>query len=188
LNPRPLGYEPNDDRLGRLRRLRALYLPAPTRGDRCRCLGSSHASRRVLLAFRLANAGADLPFSAALSYLQIRRSGHIAQGCPMRSVRWAVIPQLSVPGGCCPPSWQQYWQQSRRGCTDPRPSAFLGGDIPKLLRIIRVTCAAAGRCCLPMAAAVAVTVAVRLRARDFCRCPSGPGARLLWVTALAWYQ
>ena len=32
----------------------------------------------------------------------------------MQSVRWADFPQLSMRGSCCPPSWQQYWQQSRR--------------------------------------------------------------------------
>jgi hypothetical protein len=107
--------------------------------------------------------------------LLIRRSGRIAQSRPMWSVRWADLLQLSIPSRCCPPSWQQHWQQSRRACTGPRPSAFQAGHIQKLLRIIRATCAAASRCCLLMAAAVAVTVAVRLGARDCCRCPFGPG-------------
>jgi len=30
----------------------------------------------------------------------------------LQSVRWADIPQLSIRGWCCPPSWQHYWQQS----------------------------------------------------------------------------
>jgi hypothetical protein len=45
---------------------------------------------------------------------EIRRSGHIVQGCPLRSVGWADIPQLSAWGGRCLPAWQQYWQQSLR--------------------------------------------------------------------------
>jgi hypothetical protein len=119
LNLRPLGYEPNDDRLGRLRRLRALYLPAPTRGDRCRCLGSSHASRRVLLAIRLANAGADLPFSAALGYLQIRRSGHIVQDRPLPVMCWSDVPELSAWNRPCPAAWQQYRQQTGGAAREP---------------------------------------------------------------------
>jgi hypothetical protein len=51
----------------------------------------------------------------------IRSSGHIVQDRPLRSVRWADIPQLSIRGWRCPPSWQQFWQQSRRDGTDPRP-------------------------------------------------------------------
>ena len=60
----------------------------------------------------------------------IRRSGHIVQGRPLRLVSWVGIPQLSVRGRCCPLSWQQYWQQSRRSDRDPRPSAFKAGHIP----------------------------------------------------------
>ena len=41
-----------------------------------------------------------------------------------------------------------------------RPSAFQAGHIPKLPRIARALCAVAGRWCPPLAAAVAVTVAV----------------------------
>jgi hypothetical protein len=55
----------------------------------------------------------------------------------MWSVRWADIPQLSMPGACCPPSWQQYWQQSRRWWrSDPRPSAFQ----PEHIRSWRGSC------------------------------------------------
>jgi hypothetical protein len=46
--------------------------------------------------------------------LLIRRSGHIVQDRLMRYVRWADIPELAMCGRRCPPSWQQYWQQSRR--------------------------------------------------------------------------
>ena len=57
--------------------------------------------------------------------LLIRRLRHIAQGRPLRSVRWADIPGLPISGRCCPPSWQQYWQQSHRtalGRLPPRQS------------------------------------------------------------------
>ena len=46
--------------------------------------------------------------------LLIRRSGRIVQGRPTWSVRWGDLPQLSMPGRRCPPSWQQCWQQLRR--------------------------------------------------------------------------
>ena len=62
--------------------------------------------------------------------LQIRRSGRVVQDRPLRSVRWADIPQLSTQGGCCPAAWQQYWQQSRPNGLDPRPSVFQAGHIP----------------------------------------------------------
>jgi hypothetical protein len=45
----------------------------------------------------------------------IRSSGHTVQNRPMRSVRWADIPQLSMRSWCCLLSWQQYWQQSGIG-------------------------------------------------------------------------
>jgi hypothetical protein len=61
---------------------------------------------------------------------QIRRSGHIVQGCPWRSVPWADIPAMSTPDRCCLAAWQQCWQQSRRDDSDPRPSAFQAGHIP----------------------------------------------------------
>jgi len=33
------------------------------------------------------------------------------QDRPLLSVRRVDIPQLSIRGWCCPPSWQQYWQE-----------------------------------------------------------------------------
>jgi hypothetical protein len=62
--------------------------------------------------------------------LLIRRLRHIVQDRPLRSVRWADIPQLSTPDRCCPAAWQQYWQQSRRNGLGPRPSAFQPGYLP----------------------------------------------------------
>jgi len=56
--------------------------------------------------------------------LLIRRSGRIVQDRPLRSLRWADIPQLSAWDAPCPAAWQQCWQQSRRRGTDPRPSPF----------------------------------------------------------------
>jgi hypothetical protein len=55
--------------------------------------------------------------------LLIRRSGRVVQKRPLRSVRWADIPQLSAQGERCPAAWQQCWQQQRHSGTDPRPSA-----------------------------------------------------------------
>ena len=55
--------------------------------------------------------------------LLIRRLRQVVLDSLLQSVRWADIPQSSMPGSCCPPSWKQYWQQSRRNGTDPRPSA-----------------------------------------------------------------
>jgi hypothetical protein len=52
----------------------------------------------------------------------IRSSGHIVQDRPLQSVRWADIPQLSIRGRCCPPSWQQYWQQPQCSRRMSRPS------------------------------------------------------------------
>ena len=43
---------------------------------------------------------------------------------------------------------------------------FSGRTCPKLARILRALCAVAGRCCLPLVAAVAVIVAVLVAARD----------------------
>ena len=62
--------------------------------------------------------------------LQIRRSGQVVQDRPLRSVRWADIPELSARDRRCPAAWQQYWQQSRRNGADPRPSAFQAGHMP----------------------------------------------------------
>jgi hypothetical protein len=62
----------------------------------------------------------------------IRSSGHIIQDGPLPSVRWAGIPQLSISGGRCLPSWQQYWQQSRRDGPDHwRPARHCAGDGPR---------------------------------------------------------
>jgi hypothetical protein len=44
----------------------------------------------------------------------VRRSGHIVQDRPLRSVCWTEIPQLSAWDAPCPAAWQQHWQQSRR--------------------------------------------------------------------------
>ena len=51
------------------------------------------------------------------------------------------------------------WQQVQHRGTDLRPSAFQAGHI-QLAWIVRALCAVAGRCCQPLVAAVAVTVAV----------------------------
>ena len=51
--------------------------------------------------------------SARRGDLLICRSRHIVQDRQPWSVRWADIPPLSVGGRRCPPSWQQFWQQSR---------------------------------------------------------------------------
>ena len=56
----------------------------------------------------------------------IRWSGRIVQDRPLRSLRWADIPQLSAWDAPCPAAWQQCWQQSRRPGADPRPSANAG--------------------------------------------------------------
>ena len=48
---------------------------------------------------------------------------------------------------------------TRRSGVAARPSVS-GRTYPKLRRIVRVLCAVAGRCRLPLVAAVAVTVAV----------------------------
>jgi hypothetical protein len=45
--------------------------------------------------------------------LLIRRLRQVVQDRPLRSVRWADIPQLSARNRCCPVAWQQYWQQVR---------------------------------------------------------------------------
>ena len=67
----------------------------------------------------------------------ICRRGHIIQNRPVRSVRWAGIPQLSARDAPCPAAWQQCWQQSRRPGADPRPSPFQAGHIPNSLRALR---------------------------------------------------
>ena len=51
--------------------------------------------------------------------LLIRRNGRIVQDRPLRSLRWADIPQLSAWDAPCPAAWQQCWQQSRRPGADP---------------------------------------------------------------------
>jgi hypothetical protein len=45
--------------------------------------------------------------------LLIRRSRRIVQDRPLRSLRWANIPQPSTRDHRYPAAWQQYWQQSR---------------------------------------------------------------------------
>jgi hypothetical protein len=73
---------------------------------------------------------------------------------------WADIPQLSTQDRRCPAVRQQYWQRLRPTGTDLRPSANEGRDISQVWADLRVFCAVAGRRCLPLVAAVAVTVAV----------------------------
>ena len=85
--------------------------------------------------------------------LLIRRSGRVVQNRPLRSARWADIPQLSARGGCCPAAWQQYWQQSRHSGTDPRPSA----NSPAIFRHA-VGLAWPTPCCLGAAAWILVTL------------------------------
>ena len=62
--------------------------------------------------------------------LLIRRLRQVVQDRLLPSARWADIPQLSIRDRRCPAAWQQYWQQSRHPCADPRPSAFQAGHIP----------------------------------------------------------
>jgi hypothetical protein len=59
-----------------------------------------------------------------LRALLIRRSGQVVQDRPLRSVRWADIPELSARASRCLAAWQQYWQQSRRNGCDPRLPTF----------------------------------------------------------------
>ena len=70
-----------------------------------------------------------IPTQRAREHL-IRRSGHIVQDRPLRSVCWADIPELSVRVRRCPAAWQQYWQQSLRSRYWSRPSVFQAGHIP----------------------------------------------------------
>jgi hypothetical protein len=44
--------------------------------------------------------------------VSIRRSGHIVQDRPLRSVRWAEIPELYPYVGCYSAVWLQSWLQS----------------------------------------------------------------------------
>jgi hypothetical protein len=96
----------------------------------------------------------------------IRRSGHIVQDRPLRSVPWTDIPQLSAWDASCPAAWQQ----SRRPGADPPTVCFSGRTYPQLTRIVRELCAVAGRWCLPL---VAVTVAVSPGQDAFARLPHG---------------
>jgi hypothetical protein len=52
---------------------------------------------------------------------------------------------------------------------------FSGRTYPQLARIVRVLCAVAGRCCQPLGAAVAVTVAVSPWSCSHLRAPPCPG-------------
>jgi hypothetical protein len=82
--------------------------------------------------------------------LLIRRSGHIVQDRPLRSVRWADIPQLSVWDAPCPAAWLQHWLQSWRPGADPRPSVFrpdissVGADRASVMRCCRSLLSAVG--------------------------------------------
>jgi hypothetical protein len=60
---------------------------------------------------------------------QIRSNGHIVQDRPLRSVRWADIPQLPTRDRCCLAAWQQYWQQSRRNGLDPPDRLLFRPDV-----------------------------------------------------------
>jgi hypothetical protein len=68
--------------------------------------------------------------------------GTSSRTVPPLSVRWADIPQLPIRGRRCPPSSQQFWQQSRPNGTDPRlrgagseqsssPTAFSSRSAPR---------------------------------------------------------
>jgi hypothetical protein len=76
--------------------------------------------------------------------LLIRRNRHTVQNWPLRSVRWADTPQLSIWDRRCPAAWQQYWQQWRPNGTDPRPSAFQAGQPCRCTIVIRSPCRASG--------------------------------------------
>jgi hypothetical protein len=65
----------------------------------------------------------------------LRSSRHIVQDRPLWSVRWADIPQLSRRVRCCPPSWQQFWQQSRRNRTKPSTVCLL--DVATCLMVFK---------------------------------------------------
>jgi hypothetical protein len=85
----------------------------PARPQVNRCTGLSGSDREYpALTGRSGTQRARACFGEHL----IRRSGHIVQHRTSRSVCWADIPHVSMPGRRCPPSWQQVWQQSRRGC------------------------------------------------------------------------
>ena len=58
-----------------------------------------------------------------------------------------------------------------------RTTVFSGRTYPELAQILRELCAVAGRWCLPLVAAVAVTVAVSPGRDAFARLP--PGVRLV---------
>ncbi len=80
-------------------------------------------------------------------------------------------------GRCC--TWLLYFAcliGTRAGRRAYLPIVrFSGRTYPQLARIVRVLCAVAGRCCLPLVAAVAVTVGVRSYVR---------GVReMLWVVS-----
>jgi len=86
------------------------------------------------------------------SDLLIRRSGHIVQDRPLRSVCWADIPALSAQERRCPATWQQYWLQSLRSRYWSRPSVFrpdisVGTDRARVMRCCRSLVLAAGGCC-----------------------------------------
>jgi hypothetical protein len=62
--------------------------------------------------------------------LLIRRLRQVVHDRTSPSVRWADIPELSAQDRGCPPAWQQYWQQSRRNGSHPRPSADWRSALP----------------------------------------------------------
>jgi hypothetical protein len=66
--------------------------------------------------------GGGVAVTSAVSDQLLRRSGQAVQDRPLRSVGWADIPGLSIRGRRCPPSWQQYWQQSHRTALDSLPA------------------------------------------------------------------
>jgi hypothetical protein len=85
--------------------------------------------------------------------LLIRRSRHIVQDRPSRSVCWADIPELSARDSRCPTAWQQYWQQSRRTAMILDRLLFrpdisqVAADRASVVRCRRSLALAVGRCC-----------------------------------------
>ena len=114
--------------------------------------------------------------------LQIRRNRRIVQGCPLRSVRWVDIPQLSTGDRCCPAAWQQYWQQSRRNGLDPRPSAFQTRRIPP---VTKQSVSVRG-CCAPLTFAVGCCYRCQRRLENGCPHLAGHGPCRVQARAWPW--
>jgi hypothetical protein len=124
-HPADRGLSPNPLRRGGPVSLGICALRASTLADlRCRMSASDRGI--PLVAEANCTLIARVP---RIPDLLIRRSGRVVQKRPLRSVRWADIPQLSTRGERRPAAWQQYWQQSRPNGVDPRPSVFQAGHI-----------------------------------------------------------